>query len=371
MAARGVGEDRYVIVQAEKGKGAYGTVDMARDKETNSMVAIKRQSQCPLERPEGQKAPAAMGVGLHVSVIREIQIMGQVRHPNVVGIQDVYVHDGKICTVMPFCDYNLKDFLSEHAATLDQAQVKCLMKQMLSGLKALHEWYVLHRDLKPENVLLTDDGILKLADFGLAREFADDDKEPMTPMVMTAWWRPPELCYDARFYGFASDMWSIGGIFAEILSAGNPLFSTMLSVRERENEHVLGQIFEIRGTPVEHPKMKKVLSDSSKTEKQIDAEMGDLKDLTESEKTTAWPGHTLLPKYIQYGPLRAQKALREIPGLQTADTKALELLDWMLQIDPNKRPTAEEALGHQWFRDFPRPCAPANLPKKREKSRLL
>lgn len=101
-------------------------------------------------------------------------------------------------------------------------QVKCYVHQLLSGLQHCHNHGVLHRDIKGSNLLIDNDGILKIADFGLASTFDPNHKRPMTSRVVTLWYRPPELLLGATDYGVGVDLWSAGCILAELL-AGKPI----------------------------------------------------------------------------------------------------------------------------------------------------
>lgn len=101
-------------------------------------------------------------------------------------------------------------------------QVKCYMHQLLSGLEHCHKRNVLHRDIKGSNLLIDNEGVLKIADFGLASFFDPNHKQPMTSRVVTLWYRPPELLLGATDYGVGVDLWSAGCILAELL-AGKPI----------------------------------------------------------------------------------------------------------------------------------------------------
>lgn len=101
-------------------------------------------------------------------------------------------------------------------------QVKCYMHQLLSGLEHCHNRCVLHRDIKGSNLLIGNDGVLKIADFGLASFFDPNHKQPMTSRVVTLWYRPPELLLGATDYGVGVDLWSAGCILSELL-AGKPI----------------------------------------------------------------------------------------------------------------------------------------------------
>ena len=101
-------------------------------------------------------------------------------------------------------------------------QVKCYMHQLLSGLEHCHKRGVLHRDIKGSNLLIDNEGVLRIADFGLASFFDPNNKHPMTSRVVTLWYRPPELLLGATDYGVSIDLWSAGCILAELL-AGKPI----------------------------------------------------------------------------------------------------------------------------------------------------
>lgn len=101
-------------------------------------------------------------------------------------------------------------------------QVKCYMQQLLCGLDHCHSRGVLHRDIKGSNLLIDNDGILKIADFGLASFFDPHQSQPLTSRVVTLWYRPPELLLGATYYGTSVDLWSTGCILAE-LYAGKPI----------------------------------------------------------------------------------------------------------------------------------------------------
>ncbi|KAG6897203.1 Cyclin-dependent kinase D-3 [Termitomyces sp. T32_za158] len=174
------------------------------------------------------------------------------------------------------------------------------------------------QDLKPNNLLISSDGQLKIADFGLARDFADPGHK-MTCQVITRWYRPPELLFGSRYYGSAVDIWSVGTIFAEL----------MLRVPYLPGDSDMDQlktIFRALGTP------------------------------TEEE----WPGHTKLPDYISVGQF-PKPPLRDLFTAATADT--LNLLSKCLVYEPRKRISAKEALYHPYFTALPYPTHPSKLPK--------
>jgi len=186
------------------------------------------------------------------------------------------------------------------------------------GLEFCHRNFILHRDLKPNNLLIASDGLLKIADFGLARDFADPGYK-MTCQVITRWYRPPELLFGARYYSTAVDIWSVGCIFAELM------LRTPYLPGESDMDQ-LKTIFRALGTP------------------------------TEDE----WPGHTKLPDYVPVG--QFQKApLRDLFTAATAD--CLNLLGKCLLYEPRRRISTKEALNHPYFFALPNPTHPSKLPK--------
>ncbi|CAO2646147.1 Cyclin-dependent kinase 3 [Lemmus lemmus] len=179
------------------------------------------------------------------------------------------------------------------------------LSQLLQGLNFCHCHRVIHRDLKPQNLLINEFGAIKLADFGLARAFG----VPMrtyTHEVVTLWYRAPEILLGSKFYSTAVDLWSIGCIFAEMVT-GKPLFPGDSEIDQ------LFQIFRILGTP--------------------------------SEAT--WPGVSQLPDYQSSFPKWTGKALEEI--VPSLGPEGKDLLLQLLQYDPSRRVTAKTALDHPYF----------------------
>ncbi|GBM57233.1 Cyclin-dependent kinase 11B [Araneus ventricosus] len=195
-------------------EGAYGIVYQAKDKITDEIVALKRLK---IEKEHE---------GFPVTSLREIKLLQKVQHPNIVAVKEVVVGTNmdNIYIVMDFIEHDLKCVMKNMQKPFLISEVKTLMLQLLSGVAHLHSNWILHRDLKPSNLLLNQKGILKVADFGSAREYGDPLK-PYTPLVVTLWYRAPELLLGAgeKLYSTPVDMWSIGCIFGELITM-KPLF---------------------------------------------------------------------------------------------------------------------------------------------------
>ncbi|KAF2138490.1 uncharacterized protein K452DRAFT_256016 [Aplosporella prunicola CBS 121167] len=189
------------------GEGTYGIVSRARDKRNGAIVALKQVRILDEERH----------YGIPITAMREISILRSLKHPNVINVLDVAVDDmvlEDVHMVMEFCEQDLARLIDVYKMEFTLAEVKCIAKQLLEGLEYLHRSSIIHRDVKLENLLLTRDGTLKIADFGLAREYA---ARPMSPCVVTIWYRAPELLLGTENYTPSVDLWSTGLIIGELI----------------------------------------------------------------------------------------------------------------------------------------------------------
>jgi len=293
--------------ETKVGEGTYAVVYLGHEHATGRKVAIKKIKV-------GQFKD-----GLDMSAIREIKFLRELRHPNIIHMLDVFSNKSNLNLVLEFLETDLEAVIKDKNLMFQGADVKSWMIMTLRGLDFCHQHFVLHRDLKPNNLLIAVDGTLKLADFGLAREFADEGLK-MTCQVVTRWYRSPELLMGARAYSTGVDMWATGCIFAEL----------MLRVPFMAGENDLEQlstIFRALGTPTEED----------------------------------WPGHSKLPGYVQF-------AKQDKPDLGMlfggAGAGALDLLQQMLAFDPRRRPTARRALEHAYFTvEQPRATHHSKLPR--------
>lgn len=302
--------------QLEKlGEGTYATVYKGRNRATGQLVALK---EINLDSEEGTPSTA----------IREISLMKELKHANIVRLYDVIHTENKLNLVFEYMDKDLKKYMDTHGTkgALDPKTVKSFMHQLLKGIQFCHENRVLHRDLKPQNLLINSRGQLKLADFGLARAFGIP-VNTFSNEVVTLWYRAPDVLLGSRTYSTSIDIWSAGCILAEMFT-GRPLFAGS------SNEDQLQKIFNLMGTPNEHN----------------------------------WPGISSLPNYnpnfVQYTP---QDLRVIIPQIEPA---ALDLLQGLLRMQPETRITAEQALMHPWFAEYnqqqqiPYPMSTGHIPQE-------
>ncbi|KAG7388075.1 Cell division protein kinase 1 [Phytophthora pseudosyringae] len=289
--------DRYQRIEkgGSIGEGTYGVVYKSLDLKSKQVVALKR---IRLETEDD---------GIPSTALREISVLRELEHPNIVSLLDCLQEDGKLFLVFEFMDRDLKRHMEQALGKLEPAQTKSFLYQLLKGLAFSHSRGVMHRDLKPQNLLVNATGELKIADFGLARAFSLPIKK-YTHEVVTLWYRAPEILLGQEVYCPPVDIWSVGVIFAEMV-AKKPLFPGDSEIDQ------LYRIFRAFGTP--------------------------------SEAT--WPGVTKLRDYAPTFPKWRKKDMRELfPQL---DKSGLNLLESMLHYDPSTRISAKEALRHPYFDD--------------------
>ncbi|KAF9888648.1 negative regulator of the PHO system [Aspergillus nanangensis] len=231
--------------QLEKlGEGTYATVFKGRNNQTGQLVALK---EIHLDTDEGTPSTA----------IREISLMKELHHENILPLYDVIHTDNKLMLVFEYMDKDLKRYMDtshsnnpnpNHSTTktpgsLDTPVIKSFIYQLLRGIAHCHAHRILHRDLKPQNLLINSQGQLKLADFGLARAFGIP-VNTFSNEVVTLWYRAPDVLLGSRSYNTSIDIWSVGCILAEMYM-GRALFPGS------NNEDQLRRIFRIMGTPDE------------------------------------------------------------------------------------------------------------------------
>uniref|UniRef100_A0A0A9WWK9 Cyclin-dependent kinase G-2 n=1 Tax=Lygus hesperus TaxID=30085 RepID=A0A0A9WWK9_LYGHE len=270
-------------------------------------------------------------------------VVGRIDDPNTSSAGDT---ENEIYMVMEFCDHDLKMLMRGMDRCFKQCEVKCMMLQLLHALHTLHKHSIVHRDLKTSNILLTQDGVLKVADFGSARHYSSLVPNYTCP-VITLWYRPPELLYSSKIrQNPAIDMWSLGCIFAEM---------------------VLGRaLFQGRGEIDQLQTISKVLGVPSHTLRTLST----VPEVHTNLATTAGSGagSSGFNSTTHQPPTLFTKLRKSIPVETYNDERCLsntgfELLCSMLQLEPRRRISAEQALQHPYFREHPTPIQPHQMPK--------
>ncbi|KAG6527690.1 hypothetical protein ZIOFF_009816 [Zingiber officinale] len=273
------------------GQGTYSTVYRAHDLLTGKIVALKKVRFVNMD-PESVRFMA-----------KEIQILRRLDHPNVMKLEGIVTSrmSGNLYLVFEYMEHDLTGLAARPDLNFTEPQAKCYMKQLFEGLAHCHSRGVLHRDIKGSNLLIDSNGILKIADFGLATFFNSDPKQQLTSRVVTLWYRPPELLLGATTYGVAVDLWSSGCILAELL-AGKPIMPGRTEVEQ------LHKIFKLCGSPSDEYWNKSKLQHA-----------------------------TVFKPRRQY-----KRCIAE--NFKDFSSSALALMEILLAIEPSKRGTASSAL---------------------------
>ncbi|KAJ1618510.1 kinase-like domain-containing protein [Pavlovales sp. CCMP2436] len=368
----------------------------ARDRESGQAVAMKAfKTFSSAQQPAGPKPNGAAAAqaeenelgGVPLEVLRECALLHQLRHPNIVRAHEVLTAPASVDALAAaplFLAMELVDFdlglLIEHMATpFAEGQVKCLCKQLLGALAALEPLGIAHRDLKQTNLLIDKGGVLRLADFGLARHLPTAGG-PLTPDVTSLWYRAPEVLLGAHVsdrahrdangrtvdasgrvvgvaagsaaaptagYGLAVDVWAFGILAAEWLRKGEPLLAG------QSEPDQLHRIFLLLGTPTADswpcyfdgslPRARNIRLPPELTCEALDPSSGE---------TVIMPRSQLRKKLPLRGYDPAVPSTAQLPttGISAA---GFELLSACLELDPRRRPRASEALRHRWFAEMP------------------
>ncbi|CAM9567675.1 unnamed protein product [Ascophyllum nodosum] len=270
------------------------------------------------------------GKGFPVTAMREMRILRQMEHKNIVDLLEVVIDGnptpGRLSTValvFEYLDHDLSGLLDtpEAANQITPALAKSFMMQLVEGVAYMHSKNIIHRDIKGANLLISNHGHLKIADWGLARRLYEM-QDKYTTKVITLWYRPPELLLKTALYGPAVDMWSVGCIVAELLTRG-------AAFPGKSESDQLSLIFDTCGTPT----------------------------------SQNWPGWKELPDAGHW-----RDSVRKNPRSSKMQERfseygavALELLMSLLALDPRKRFTAPEALQHHFFEVKPLPTIPGTV----------
>ncbi|OBA19866.1 Pkinase-domain-containing protein [Metschnikowia bicuspidata var. bicuspidata NRRL YB-4993] len=318
------------------GQGTFGVVQKARDRKLGKLVALK------------QLINHSAKEGFPITAMREITILKRLSHKNVLKIegmiheepktaspQDIISQRGVFYTVSPYMSSDLVGLLENPAIDLDLPTKKCILQQLLQGIDYVHQQRYLHRDIKAANILMDPTGVVKIADFGLARVYhgpiplkgkgPGGGERNYTALVVTRWYRPPELLLGERKYTTAVDMWGVGCVFAELFTK-KPILVGSSDLNQSQI------IFDLVGPP----------------------------------NRDNWPDASLLPNKpdLNIG-LTCRRTLetRFEPLLGNVGTG---LLGKLLALDPKKRYNALDALDHEYFATDPKPILPEQIRKFEE-----
>lgn len=257
--------------------------------------------------------------GLDMSAIREVKYLQEMEHTNVIELIDIFMAYDNLNLVLEFLPTDLEVIIKDQNILFTPADLKAWMLMTLRGVHHCHRNFILHRDLKPNNLLLSPEGQIKVADFGLARA-VPSPHEVLTSNVVTRWYRAPELLFGAKHYTSAIDIWSVGIIFAEL----------MLRIPYLPGQNDVEQMevtFRALGTPTD-------------------------KD---------WPEVSSFSTYnkLQIYPPPSKNELRK--RFIAASENALDFMSGMLTMNPHKRWSALECLESEYFKELPSPSDPSTI----------
>ncbi len=298
--------NKYQILKSI-GDGTYGQVYEGINKENNEKVAIK-------------KLKNKMSSWEECMSQNEILTLRKLNHENIVKLIEVIRESNSdVSYIFELCDCNLFEFIEKHRKQkmfIPEAKIRNIIYQITSGIKYLHSFNIMHRDLKPENILIIiNNNLVKLADFGTAKEVPNYKDNSLTDYVCTRWYRAPECTLKSNNYNEKIDIWAIGCIMAELYTL-KPIFPGI------DEFDQLNKILRVTGTP----------------------EFND------------WPeGFALIQKLNIRIPNYNKGNLRQI--VFNANDDAIDFLENIFQINPEKRPSAAELLKHPYFTEVQRPSS--------------
>uniref|UniRef100_A0A8D0MIZ5 non-specific serine/threonine protein kinase n=2 Tax=Sus scrofa TaxID=9823 RepID=A0A8D0MIZ5_PIG len=283
--------NRYTTMR-QLGDGTYGSVLMGKSNESGELVAIKRMKRKFYSWDECMN-------------LREVKSLKKLNHANVIKLKEVIRENDHLYFIFEYMKENLYQLMKDRNKLFPESVIRNIMYQILQGLAFIHKHGFFHRDMKPENLLCMGPELVKIADFGLARELRS--QPPYTDYVSTRWYRAPEVLLRSSVYSSPIDVWAVGSIMAELYTL-RPLFPGTSEVDE------IFKICQVLGTP----------------------------------KKSDWPeGYQLASSMNFRFPQCAPINLKTL--IPNASNEAIQLMTEMLSWDPKKRPTASQALKHPYF----------------------
>jgi serine/threonine-protein kinase BUR1 len=323
MGCSKIGE--YEMLQ-KLGEGTFGEVHKARHRITGSVYALKKILM------HNEKD------GFPITSLREIKLLKMLSHDNVLKLEEMAVERPKtegrkraiLYMVTPYMDHDLSGLLDNPDVKFQEAQIKCYMLQLFKGLRYLHDNHILHRDMKAANLLINNRGRLQIADFGLSRHYDEpvpqrgkgngEARREYTTLVVTRWYRPPELLLQLRRYTPAIDMWGAGCVFGEMFKR-KPILAGQSDIHQAQI------IFELIGSP-------------------NDQTMPGWNDLPGAEPVRA------------FGQFQGTIAAR----FRELSPTGLSLIKDLMRLDWRKRINAIDAIDHPYFRENPKPMREEDIP---------
>ncbi|XP_020849505.1 serine/threonine-protein kinase ICK isoform X1 [Phascolarctos cinereus] len=282
---------RYTTIK-QLGDGTYGSVLLGRSIESGELIAIKKMKRKFYSWEECMN-------------LREVKSLKKLNHANVVKLKEVIRENDNLYFIFEYMKENLYQLMKERNKLFPESAIRNIMYQILQGLAFIHKHGFFHRDLKPENLLCMGPDLVKIADFGLAREIRS--RPPYTDYVSTRWYRAPEVLLRSTNYSSPIDVWAVGCIMAEVYTL-RPLFPGASEI------DTIFKICQVLGTP----------------------------------KKNDWPeGYQLSTSMNFRWPQCIPNNLKTL--IPNASSEAIQLMRDLLQWDPKKRPTASQALRYPYF----------------------
>ena len=292
--------NKYRILEVI-GDGTYGTVYKGVNTETNEKVAIKKL------KSKIKSINECMDMN-------EVKIVKKCNHENIIKLYEIiHEQNNDVSYIFEYADTNLYEYMNsfrKNNQTIPEHKIKNIIYQIISGINYLHQHGIMHRDLKPENILIMQNtNLIKIADFGVAKEVPSYSGIPLTDYVCTRWYRAPECVLKSTSYTCNIDVWAIGCIITELYTL-KPLFP---GVNEFDQ---LNKITNVLGTP----------------------------------NFSDWPeGFKLIQKLGMKFPICGKGNLSFL--LRNASNEAINMIESILQWDPNNRPTCETLLKSNFFNE--------------------